>query len=263
MNIAPSAADFNALFRGGAFGNYDIFTNRSYADFVHRNDIDLAHAITVREGATVLGALAFGVRGTRAWFGLIGVDPDYRREGLGAQMLTEAIAAVQAQGVRTIELEVSQRNPAPIALCESFTFEQRSELLVWARDACDVANELHAPRRFTEPAVRAVVHGTPACWQREPRSIARAGRIALLTLPGAYAFVRVDDEFAHVLDAGALDAIRARDLARALDDRIPHDLTLNNEPADSVVSAALRDAGWRVVERQYRMVRSATSMTVT
>jgi ribosomal protein S18 acetylase RimI-like enzyme len=257
MSIAPGAADFNALFRGGAFGNYDIFTNRSYADFVHRNDIDLAHAITAREGASVVGALAFGVRGTRAWFGLIGVDPDHRREGLGAQMLTEAIAAVQAQGVRTIELEVSQRNAAPIALCKSFNFEQRGELLVWARDARDVAGALPPPRRFTEPAVRAIVHGTAACWQREPRSIARAGRIALVTLPGAYAFVRIDGDFAHVLDAGALDATRARDLARALDDRLSNDVTLNNEPADSVLSEALRDAGWRIVERQYRMVRSA------
>ncbi|HEX8806430.1 MAG TPA: GNAT family N-acetyltransferase [Candidatus Aquilonibacter sp.] len=255
MSFAPGAADFNALFRGGAFGSHDIFTTRSYADFVHRNDIDLAHAITVREGATMLGALAFGVRGTRAWFGLIGVDPDYRREGLGAQMLSDAIAAVQAQGVRTIELEVSHRNAAPIALCKSFDFEQRGELLVWARDARNVADALPAARRFTEPAVRSVVHGTPACWQREPRSIARAGRIALVTLPGSYAFVRTDAEFAHLLDAGALDATRARDLVRAIDERVPYDLTLNNEPADSALSAVLGDAGWHIVERQYRMVR--------
>lgn len=256
MNVGPDAADFNALFRGGAFGNYDIFTTRSYADFAHRNDIDLAHAIVVREQGSLLGALAFGVRGTRAWFGLIGVNPDYRREGLGARMLTDAIAAVQAQGVRAIELEVSQRNAAPIALCKSFGFEQRSELFVWARERRDVSDALPAARRFTEPAVRAIVPAQSVCWQRESRSIARAGRIALVTLPGAYAFVRTDGEFAHILDAGAVDPPRARDLVDALCDRVPHDLTLNNEPADSPLSAALRDAGWRVVERQYRMVRS-------
>lgn len=256
MNIAPDADDFNALFRGGAFGNYDIFTARSYADFVHRNDIDLAHAIVVREQAALLGALAFGVRGTRAWFGLIGVDPNYRREGLGARMLGDAIAAVQAQGVRAIELEVSQRNAAPIALCESFGFEQRDELLVWARDARHGPDALPPARRFTEPAVRAIVPSQAVCWQRESRSIARAGRVVLLTLPGAYAFVRLDGEFAHVLDARALDETRARDLARALDDCVGHDLTLNNEPARSALSAVLGDAGWRVVERQYLMVRS-------
>ncbi len=256
MNVGPDAQDFNALFRGGAFGNHDIFTTRSYADFVHRNDIDLTHSIVVREAGLLLGALAFGVRGTRAWFGLIGVDPDNRREGLGARMLGDAIAAVQTQGVRRIELEVSQRNTAPIALCKSFGFEERGELLVWARETRKVADTLPAPRRFTEPAVRAIVPSQAACWQRESRSIARAGRIALLSLPGAYAFMRTEGEFAHVLDAGAVDAPRARDLVRALDERVPYDLTLNNEPADSAVSAALRDAGWRVVERQHVMVRS-------
>jgi ribosomal protein S18 acetylase RimI-like enzyme len=256
MSLGPDADDFNSLFRGGAFGSHDIFTTRSYADFVHRNDIDLAHAIVVREQGTLLGALAFGVRGTRAWFGLIGVDPDNRREGLGARMLTDAIAAVQSQGVRTIELEVSQRNAAPIALCNSFGFERTGELLVWAREPRAVPDGLPAARRFTEPAVRAIVPAQSACWQRESRSISRAGSMALLTLPGAYAFVRIDGDFAHILDAGALDVTRARDLVAALAERIPYDLTLNNEPADSPLSAALGDAGWRVVERQYRMVRS-------
>ncbi len=256
MSIGPDADDFNALFRGGAFGNYDIFTTRSYADFIHRNDIDPAQAIVVREQGSLLGALAFGVRGTRAWFGLIGVDPQYRREGVGARMLGDAITAVQAQGVRTIELEVSQRNAAPIALCKSFGFEQRGELLVWARNARDVADALPAARRFTEPAIRAIVPSQAVCWQRESRSIARAGRIVLLSLPGAYAFIRTDGEFAHVLDAGALDATRAREMVGALDERVVHDLTLNNEPAGSALSAALGDAGWRVVERQYLMVRS-------
>ena len=32
---------------------------------------------------------------------------EYRREGVGARMMVDALAAVQAQGVRTIELEVN------------------------------------------------------------------------------------------------------------------------------------------------------------
>ncbi|HTV94021.1 MAG TPA: GNAT family N-acetyltransferase [Verrucomicrobiae bacterium] len=255
MSAPPDATDFNTFFRGGAFGAYDIFTKRSFADFVHRNDINLSQAIVTQEGAARLGALAFGVRGTRAWFGLIGVDPQYRREGIAARMMVDAIAAVQAQGVRTIELEVNQRNVAPIALCESFGFTRRGELLVWARDPKGPLQALPT-RRYPEPAVRAVAQIPSVCWQREPRSIARAGPVALLTLPGAYAYVRIDDEFAQVLDAGALDAIRARELVDALNDRVPHDLTLNNEPAESHLGEALRDGGWRIVERQYLMVRT-------
>ncbi len=255
MSVHPDAADFNTFFRGGAFGTYDIFTKRSYADFVHRNDINLGQAIVMQEGSAKLGALAFGVRGTRAWFGLVGVDPQYRREGVAARMMVDAIAAVQAQGVRTIELEVNQRNAAPIALCESFAFTRRGELLVWARNPNGPARALPA-RRYPESVVRGVAQIPSVCWQREPRSIARAGPVALLTLPGAYAYLRIDDEFAQVLDAGALDAIRARELVDALNDGVPHDLTLNNEPADSPLGEALRDGGWRIVERQYLMVRT-------
>ncbi len=255
MNVRPTAVDFNRFFHGGAFGAHDIFTKGSFADFVHRNDINLGQAIAVKEGAVVLGALAFGVRGTRAWFGLIGVDPQYRREGIAARMMVDAIAAVHAQGVRTIELEVNQRNPAPKALCESFGFSQRGELFVWARDSTGQAPTLPT-RRYPEPAVRAVAQIRSVCWQREPRSLARAGPLALLTLPGAYAYVSINNEFANVLDAGAHDAVRARELVDALNDRVPHDITLNNEPGDSPLSDALRDRGWRIVERQYLMVRT-------
>jgi ribosomal protein S18 acetylase RimI-like enzyme len=255
VSVRPSAADFNRFFRGGAFGSHDIFTKSSFADFVHRNDINLGQAIVAQDGAAVLGALAFGVRGTRAWFGLIGVDPKYRREGVAARMMVDALAAVQAQGVRTIELEVNQRNPAPKALCESFGFAQRGELLVWARNSSGPASTLPA-RRYPEPAVRAVAQIRSVCWQREPRSLARAGPLALLTLPGAYAYISINDEFANVLDAGAHDAVRARELVATLNDRVPHDVTLNNEPSDSPLSDALRDGGWRIVERQYLMVRT-------
>ena len=259
MSPRPSAEDFNTFFRGGAFGAYDIFTKRSYADFVHRNDIDLAQAIVVEEGSAKLGALAFGVRGTRSWFGLIGVDPQYRREGIAARMMADAIAAVQARGVRTIELEVNQRNAAPIALCESFGFTRRGELLVWARDPNGVAAAPLPVRRYPEPAVRAVAQLPSVCWQREPRSVARAGSVALLTLPGAYAYVRIDDEFAHVLDAAAHDAVRARALVDILNERVPYDVTLNNEPAGSPLCDALGDGEWRIVERQYLMVGTVRS----
>ena len=242
MSTRPAVADFNRFFRGGAFGAHDIFTKSSFADFVHRNDINLGQAIVEQEGAVVLGALAFGVRGTRAWFGLIGVDPEYRREGIASRMMVDAIAAVQAQGVRTIELEVNQRNPAPKALCESFGFAQRGELLVWARDSTSPTSTLPA-RRYPEPAVRAVAQIRSVCWQREPRSLARAGPLALLTLPGAYAYVSINNEFANVLDAGAHDAVRARELVDALNDRVPHDVTLNNEPSDSPLSHALESGG--------------------
>lgn len=256
MSARPTAAEFNAFFRGAVFGNYDIFSTRSYADFVQRNDIDLARTVTAFDGEMLTGALAFGLRGDRAWFGLIGVHPDHRREGLARRMLAKAIDAAHAAGTRRIELEISQRNAPTLALTQHFGFVQEGELLVWARAARRTRAGALPRRNFTEAAVAAIARKPYACWQREPRSVALARSIGLVEVPGAYAFVRMDGEFANVLDAGARDGVASRLLLNELDARVPHDLTLNNEPWDSLLSGALRDGGWRIVERQYRMVHT-------
>ena len=253
--MRPAARDFNALFREHVFGNHDIFTARSYADFIRRNDIDLARAVTVVERGATIAALAFGLRAERAWFGLIGVHPSHRRGGIGKRIFTQAIDEVRMLGVRSIELEVSQRNAPTLRMCESLGFESAGELLVWARGAQPGASAL-TMRRRSERTVGAIVRSPAACWQREPRSIALANGSALIEVPGAYAFVRIDGDFANVLDAGASDAASARELVREFGARVPQDVTLNNEPSDSVLTAALRESDWRVVERQYRLLRS-------
>jgi GNAT superfamily N-acetyltransferase len=252
----PSAADFNRFFRGTVFGDYDIFSASSYTDFIRRNDIDLAAAVTRAAGGKAIGALAFGVRGNRAWFGLIGVDPKHRREGVARAMMAEAIDAVHQRAVTQIELEISQRNAPTLTFAKEFGFEQRSELLVWARRGLAVNADSLPKRRFSERAIAKIARVQPVCWQREPRSVALATRLAHVAVPGAYAFVRSDDDFANVLDAGAADAVSAAALLRTLDRLVPLDLTLNNEPAGSPLSRALGDAGWRIVERQYQMVHT-------
>jgi ribosomal protein S18 acetylase RimI-like enzyme len=252
----PAAADFNRFFHGAVFGDYDIFSVRSYADFARRNDIDLAAAVTRTAGGKVIGALAFGVRRHRAWFGLIGVDPKHRREGVARAMMTEAIEAVHQRAVTQIELEISQRNAPTLAFVREFGFEQRGELLVWARRALAGNAQPLPTRPLRDRTIAKIARVPPACWQREPRSVALATRLAHVDVPGAYAFVRGDGDFANVLDAGAADAVSAAALLRALDTHVPQDLTLNNEPAGSPLSCALGDAGWRVVERQYQMVHT-------
>jgi GNAT superfamily N-acetyltransferase len=256
VSARPIAADFNAFFRATVFGNDDIFSRESYADFVRRNDIDLARAITAFNGTTLIGALAFGLRGDRAWFGLIGVHPKHRREGVARQMMVEAIDAVRRLGITRIELEISQRNAPTLAFIQAFGFEQHGELLVWARTARRTNAAALPQRTFSKAAVATIAHTPSACWQREPRSVSLARSFALIEVPDAYAFVRVDGKFANVLDAGACDGAAGQALLAVLDARLPYDLTLNNEPEGSVLSSALRDGGWHIVERQYRMVHT-------
>ncbi|HEY5349410.1 MAG TPA: hypothetical protein VIJ64_06750, partial [Candidatus Lustribacter sp.] len=73
-------------------------------------------------------------------------------------------------------------------------------------------------------------------------------------VPGAYAFLRVRDGYGMLLDAGAVDDDAARALLRELDARVPCDVTLNNEPTSSPLSRVFGEHGWRIIERQHRLI---------
>jgi GNAT superfamily N-acetyltransferase len=254
--MRPTASDFNEFFRGHVFGNHAIFSTRSYADFVLRNDIALERSILEWDGGSLIGALAYGLRGERAWFGLIGVHPAYRRDGIGKKMFVRAIDDVHAIGVTSIELEVSQKNAVTLAMCAGLGFVPTGELNVWARKprpASNTRRDVRAQRESLD------ARASDACWQRELRSIELARSKSRIDVPGAFAYVRGDGEFATLLDAGAADADSAQMLLAELDACVPYDLTLNNEPGDSALTTALSASDWKIVERQVAMRLTSAS----
>jgi ribosomal protein S18 acetylase RimI-like enzyme len=257
MTYRPTARDFNALFRGKIYGNHDIFTARSYADLVRRHDIDLSRAISTFEDGTLVGTIVFAQRGERAWLSLMGVRPELRRQGHGKRLFGAAVDAVRAAGARSIEFEVVQKNVHAIAMYRSFGFPIVDELLVWARKPVPSASDDLTFRTYREDAILRVARSPSTCWQREPRGVARARKLALVQCKGAYAFVRLRDDNAVLLDAGAEDERAARALVAELDRRVPYDITLVNEPAGSALSLAFAAAGWRIANRQHRMLALA------
>ncbi len=54
----------------------------------------------------------------------VGVAPDYRRKGVGRQLLEEALRHVYREGVRDIHLEVEDSNQAAIALYRDAEFRE-------------------------------------------------------------------------------------------------------------------------------------------
>jgi len=254
VSYRPTAKDFNAFFRGKIYGTYDIFTARSYADLVRRHDIDLSRAISEFDGDRLIGTIVFAQRGERAWLSLMGVDPEYRSRGHGHRLFAAAVDAVRASGARSIEFEVVHRNAAAIAMYRAGGFTIADELLVWARKPMPSAIVDLTFRQFSEGTVARIARRPPACWQREPRSVAAARDVALVQCEGAYAYVRVRDGNAVLLDAGARDSSAARGLLVELDRRVPYDITLVNEPDRSPLSVAFGEAGWRIVDRQHRMI---------
>jgi GNAT superfamily N-acetyltransferase len=251
-----SHALVNDVFRGPVYGPHDIFTARSFDDFVRRNDVDLSRALFAHDGDRVIGTICFAQRGERAWLSLMGVLPEYRRNGCGRRLFGGAVDSVIASGATAMEFEVLQRNVAAQAMYKSFGFETVGELFVWSRKARRVAVNALAPRKHPIETVRRIAHSPPACWQRAPVAVARAAASVAIEVEGGYAFVRVRDESAYVLDAGARDETSAAALLREFDARIPYEVTLFNEPAGSPLSRALANGGWKIVERQFRMMRA-------
>ncbi len=255
MSYRPTHADFNALFRGKVYGNYDIFTARSYADFVRRNDVDLERAISLFD-EQLIGTIVFAQRSERAWLSLMGVRPELRGQGYGKRLFGAAVDAVIAAGARSIEFEVVQRNAAAIAMYRGFGFTPVDELFVWSRKAQRGGSSDLRFGRMSESRIRSLVHAPPTCWQRDPVAIARATPLALIQVEGAYAFLRMRGENGVLVDAGARDIATAHALVAEMDRQAACDLTLLNEPASSPLSAAMREAGWRIAERQHRMMRT-------
>jgi GNAT superfamily N-acetyltransferase len=256
MTYRPTAHDFNAFFRGKLYGNFDIFTPRSYADFVRRNDIDLDHAVNAFDEGGLLGTVVFAQREQRVWFALMGIRRQHRGRGFGRELFKTALETVRASGARSIEFEIVQRNAPAIGMVRTFGFTPKDELYVWARNATHATGRPGTPRRFSEAHVARIARTPATCWQREPRSVAAARDLTLVEVDGAYAFVRIRSNNGVLVDAGADDVTAAVRLARELDARIPHDLTLLNEPSSSALSQGFARCGWRIVERQHRIMGS-------
>ncbi|MBV8118188.1 MAG: GNAT family N-acetyltransferase [Candidatus Eremiobacteraeota bacterium] len=243
----------NDVFRGPVYGQHDIFTAPSWARFVKQNDLDLSRALFVEDDRRVVGTIAFAQRGMRAWLSVMGVLPEYRRRGYGRRLFAGAVNAVRASGARAIEFEVVQRNEHARRMYESYGFRIVDELFVWSRKAKRVDDTLVYKRR-TLASVRAIARDPVTCWQRDPIAVSRAAESALIEVEGAYAFVLKRNGNALLLDAGARDDVSARALLAQLDARVPYDITLLNEPSASPLTTPLEDAGWRVVNRQFRMM---------
>jgi GNAT superfamily N-acetyltransferase len=242
----------NDVFRGPIYGRHDIFTARSFKDFVQRNDVDLSRAIFAFDGCEPIGTIIFAQRGERAWLSLMGILPEYRRRGLGRTLFGAAVDAVRASGATDIEFEVVQRNVAVQEMYKGFGFETEGELYVWSRKPRRVGANGLVSCKHPVAEIERIACGPAACWQRQAIAVARTPSV-LIEIEGAYAFVRLREDSGYILDAAAPDERSARALLDELDTRIPYDITLFNEPAGSPLSRALEPAGWKIVERQFRM----------
>lgn len=246
----------NDVFRGRVYGQHDIFTARSFSDFIHRHDVDVARAVNAYDDGAIVGTLLYARRNDRAWLSLMGVLPRYRRMSIGRTLFSGAVDVLIESNIRAMEFEAITRNAPVQAMYAPFGFSEVDRLCIWARGPRKDAGGLPRATKRTLAAIRKIAHAPATCWQRDSLGVSRASASSLIECDGAYAFVRVRDEHAVILDAGAEHARAARDLIALLDRRIRYDITLVNEPESSPLSKALGRGGWRVIDRQHRMMRT-------
>jgi len=77
----------------------------------------------------IAGVILSGHDGRRGYIHHTAVSPDYRRRGVGEQLVNAALDALRACGITKTALVVFERNEAGNAFWERMGFEQRDDLV--------------------------------------------------------------------------------------------------------------------------------------
>jgi len=121
--------------------------NQTTADWRRLIDLEPPGCFAARDGGHLVGTVTTITYGRDlAWIGMMIVHPDFRRRGLGAQLMRLAMDHAHDLGIATVKLDAT---PAGRPLYESLGFAVEAELERWqgvARDAGHVARIDGHPR---------------------------------------------------------------------------------------------------------------------
>lgn len=93
----------------------------------------------VRDGATLIGVVVTTHDGRKGWINRLAVRPEYRRQGVGRQLVAAAEATLKAQGMQIIAALIEGHNTASLALFEQCGYADYADIhYVSKRDSQDV-----------------------------------------------------------------------------------------------------------------------------
>jgi ribosomal protein S18 acetylase RimI-like enzyme len=179
---------FNAAYSGYEFPTH--LDEAAFAFMVEYVDIDLARSVLAYEHDRNAAMAMLALRGRRAWIGGMGVVPECRGRGYGAEVMRAVIANARAAGARAVDLEVLVGNRPAIRIYEALGFLPTRRLVVWRVDPAP------GPPAAAHPAIVPLDSGAALDvidhwvtdappWQRAPESIAH-----LAQKPEALGFMR-------------------------------------------------------------------------
>jgi ribosomal protein S18 acetylase RimI-like enzyme len=211
-------------------------------------DIDRDASRVAFAGAEPVGLGNLAVRGEEAWIGGVGVVPSARRQGVGEALMTALHEEALRRGVRTVWLEVIDRNEGAFLLYEKLGYEIVREVEVWSLDESPAT-----------PGAREVPAAEARAWirtlgpRREPWQRADAtldhleDLLGVMTRRGA-AVYRVS----NVVQLMQITGEDSRELLGTLRGR--GKVAVINLPADDPAAEAFRELGGSVSVRQHEMV---------
>ena len=127
LSIEELAVGLTSCFEGYIVPAH--FTAPLVAVIIRAESVDLAASLVAMEDRKVMAAALVARRGRVARVAAMGVAAVARRQGMGRQILTQAIDESRARGETKMVLEVIEQNPAAIALYEGLGFVNVHRLL--------------------------------------------------------------------------------------------------------------------------------------
>jgi len=180
------------------FGNLTKAFNLAYSDYLvplqlseeqlrnthHQTDTNMQLSLAALVNGKIVGMGFLCVRQQRGWIGGMGVIPEYRRYGIGREIMNGLIGNARKIGIKTVQLEVIEGNDPAHRLYLDIGFEPTRRLLII--QAAPIASVIANADDYTvQPSDLTTVldfyddlHSVPNPWQREATSLRKANDLS-------------------------------------------------------------------------------------
>lgn len=177
-----SAVDFRAFTAAfnQAYSDYYtpiMMTPNAFQALITRDDLDLDASVVAVNGDEIVGTGLLGIRNEQGWIGGMGVIPEWRRQGIGQQMMHYLLARAREHRLSVIRLEVIEANVGAHRLYQKLGFSDLRMLHILERAPQSSPPNHIAYNVVREDATTVLAHyksfhkDVRNCWQRGQPSL--------------------------------------------------------------------------------------------
>lgn len=159
----------------GVFQDYALRVHWSLESFdrdIAENNISLSSSFVMESAGEKVGIVLLSFTDKRAKIDLMGVLAQFRRSGVGFQMIDEVLRISKWRGCESIVLEVLKSDLRALSFYKKFGFKEKRDLITFfIRKACDKTYSLKPSEHNTIMEKAFMVNGKykrEPDWQREP-----------------------------------------------------------------------------------------------